>query len=284
MLKICFLNTQACSQRDALVSFLKSEHCTDVDIFAFTEVINASGVEPGDVHQAGDWTQQLAGRQILEGAVLAAHHPHRWRNIYSANNVWTPFQSEPAGKEINDAKFGNFLCLNSLLTIVDYGDRIVIRENENEYRCQKLQYAVISHDTGTYLIVSYHGMWIRRNTKGDAPEQYEQSENLLRIVRELINEYAVDKVIFGGDLNLGLNTEALRTIETSEPVPGRGTFRNLIREFKIENTRTELYRHHGLPGYEHADYVFVSLQVTVDDFQVPDMPISDHRPLILTIS
>jgi len=37
----------------------------------------------------------------------------------------------------------------------------------------------------------------------------------------------------------------------------------------------------GLWGTCHSDYVFVSLEVKVKKFEVPNIEISDHLPLIL---
>ena len=58
-------------------------------------------------------------------------------------------------------------------------------------------------------------------------------------------------------------------------------YKNLIKEFKIPTTRNEI----SWAKYENkqlfADFVFVSPDVKITNFSVPNNEISDHLPLIL---
>lgn len=62
-----------------------------------------------------------------------------------------------------------------------------------------------------------------------------------------------------------------------------------MKEFEVKTTRGSMMRKlfsqyaHSKYGFqEFADYTFVSPGVTVQSFEVPDEPISDHLPMILT--
>lgn len=87
--------------------------------------------------------------------------------------------------------------------------------------------------------------------------------------------------IIGGDFNLLPQTESVVKFEESG-------FRNLIKDFNIKTTRNLNHWNpdrdsaHGYFGrQDFADYVFVSPEVTVKNFEVPNVEISDHLPMIL---
>ena len=57
---------------------------------------------------------------------------------------------------------------------------------------------------------------------------------------------------------------------------------NLIKKYNIKTTRHKLY-----PGFENnkfADFVFVSKGIKIKNFQVPNIAVSDHLPMILEFS
>lgn len=59
-------------------------------------------------------------------------------------------------------------------------------------------------------------------------------------------------------------------------------YKNLIKEFNIEKTRSNLSPYAGKPDFQKfADYTFVSENINVTSFVVPDFEISDHLPMIL---
>jgi len=100
----------------------------------------------------------------------------------------------------------------------------------------------------------------------------------LRQSRKIINCFAglTGPKIIGGDFNLLPDTRSVELFE-------QASYRDLIKQFKIKNTRTRLAweRYPEEKKQFFADYVFVSPEVKVKDFQVPDIEISDHLPLIL---
>ena len=53
----------------------------------------------------------------------------------------------------------------------------------------------------------------------------------------------------------------------------------------IPTTRSRLNPYFGTPQEQpHADYAFVSPELQVADFMVPDVQISDHLPMILDLT
>jgi endonuclease/exonuclease/phosphatase family metal-dependent hydrolase len=80
------------------------------------------------------------------------------------------------------------------------------------------------------------------------------------------------KQILCGDFNLDLETKSVALLEEN--------LRNLIREKGIITTRHPEY----YPKYNEmpfADYTFVTNDVLVRKFEVPQEPVSDHLPMIL---
>ncbi len=82
--------------------------------------------------------------------------------------------------------------------------------------------------------------------------------------------------IIGGDFNLDLNTQSIQMFEDNGYI-------NLIKEFSIPTTRNEIAWSKYKDKQLYADYVFVSSDIKVINFLVPNIEISDHLPMILEI-
>jgi endonuclease/exonuclease/phosphatase family metal-dependent hydrolase len=115
--------------------------------------------------------------------------------------------------------------------------------------------------------------------KKDNPARIEQTKKIIKTNSEMNGPRVI-----GGDFNLLPDTHCIKMLEMEGYV-------NLIKKFDIRNTRNshawrqaqELAKN-GIPHYgkQHfADYVFVSPEIKVRNFEVPDIEISDHLPLIL---
>ncbi|MEN9557793.1 MAG: hypothetical protein RL141_162 [Candidatus Parcubacteria bacterium] len=130
---------------------------------------------------------------------------------------------------------------------------------------------------GTPLtICTVHGI-SHPGHKLDTPVRLAQSEKLLAFLAGRSGE----KIVMG-DFNLFPDTESIRMIE-------RTGLRNLIRLYDIQDTRGTLnkelhpqYAAHPGGHQRFADYAFVSQGITVHHFEVPDVPVSDHLPMMLT--
>lgn len=122
-----------------------------------------------------------------------------------------------------------------------------------------------------FNIASIHGV-SRPGDKLDNPNRIEQSKRII----EFMNKFNEAKLI-GGDFNLDFNTESIKMFEDSG-------YRNLIKEYKIETTRNRLaWDLYPNNKQSWADYLFVSPDVKVKSFEVPQNKVSDHLPLVLEI-
>lgn len=123
-------------------------------------------------------------------------------------------------------------------------------------------------------LMNIHGK-ARPGTKLDTPARIRQSRKII--------SFLADKKgpkIIGGDFNLEPNTRSVRMFK-------KARYKNLIKEFGIKNTRNRLsweqfpeeVKKYGKQYF--ADYIFVSSEVKIKAFEVPNIEISDHLPLIL---
>jgi hypothetical protein len=122
----------------------------------------------------------------------------------------------------------------------------------------------------TFCIGNLHGVWRPPKNKLDTPDRLEQSKKLI----EAINNFNGFKII-GGDFNLNPETESIKMFEEAGCI-------NLIKEFGIKTTRNE-YAWKNWPNNKQyfSDYLFVGPDIKVNSFEVPEMTISDHLPMIL---
>ncbi len=120
-------------------------------------------------------------------------------------------------------------------------------------------------------ITNFHGVWYPGD-KMDFPARIRQSENLI----EAIDKLEGPKII-GGDFNLDPDSESLMLFSESGHL-------DLISLYKVKNTRNK-YAWERFPNNKQhfSDYVFVSRDVEVRNFSVPETEVSDHQPLVLEI-
>ncbi len=121
-------------------------------------------------------------------------------------------------------------------------------------------------------IVNVHGI-VMPGDKLDTPARIVQSEKIAEFLKAVKGE----KIVCG-DFNLDPKTESIKLLEKN--------FRNLISEFRIPATRSMLNRAKYPPNEVQlfADYMFVSQGIDIKNLRVPDVPISDHLPLVLEFS
>ncbi|MGC9598995.1 MAG: endonuclease/exonuclease/phosphatase family protein [Minisyncoccia bacterium] len=132
-------------------------------------------------------------------------------------------------------------------------------------------YVEVSFRSGSLHIINFHGNWNPVN-KLDSPERIRQSQELVAFLKAKEGP----KMVMG-DFNLLPDTEGIRLFELNG-------YRNLIKDFHIATTRNRL-GWDRFPGNKqlYADYVFVSPDVAIKSFSVPDVEISDHLPMIVDI-
>lgn len=137
------------------------------------------------------------------------------------------------------------------------------------------QYVTIEINGSLLTFCNVHGI-AHPGHKRDTPERLAQSHKILDTLANIEGE----KIVMG-DFNLLPDTQSARLFEEAG-------FRNLVKECSINSTRGS---HHKIlhpefsaspEGFqEFADYTFVQPTLNVQRFDAPDIPISDHLPMIL---
>jgi len=134
-----------------------------------------------------------------------------------------------------------------------------------------LQLTELRIPSGTLLVANYHGI-ARPGTKLDSDERLDQS----RAIRRVLDAHD-GPVALVGDFNLLPETESVRLLGHN--------LCNLVIERGIPTTRSRLNPYFGTPQEQpHADYAFVSPELQVAAFTVPDVQVSDHLPMILDLT
>lgn len=134
-------------------------------------------------------------------------------------------------------------------------------------------YTEVVAPEGVFHVANVHGA-AHPGEKRDTPSRIVQSEAVIDFLRSKDGPKIV-----GGDFNLLPDTRSVRLFSEHG-------FVDMIDAHRIPTTRNrfawDLY-----PADQklyHSDYVFVSDTVTVREFAVPAVEISDHLPLILEIA
>ena len=121
-----------------------------------------------------------------------------------------------------------------------------------------------------FVVVNIHGA-PQPGNKLDTPARIKQSESIIEFLK---NKGDVPKIVCG-DFNLMPSTESVEIFE-------KFGYRNLIKDHRIPTTRNELaWAKYPDNKQLFADYTFVSEDVKVNQFVVPNILISDHLPMIL---
>ena len=165
--------------------------------------------------------------------------------------------------------YGEAIFAKKGLNIVSSGKIALFRQVYNNMGF--MQHVNIETNGKTICLVNLHGK-ARPGHKLDTPARLRQS----RLIIDFLKNKPGLKIV-GGDFNLLPETKSIRLIEDAG-------YKNLIKDFAIKATRNRL-SWEGLKRNEEkqyfADYVFASFDVKVNSFEVPNIEISDHLPMIL---
>lgn len=282
MLTCTFLNNWGGRTQSALLTYIKNQADTNA-VMAFSEVNHTNGLHTyAPINTQGDDGPIM----VNQFGVLETMLGDRFVGQFEAENAAT-YSCRDTGLIVADVQYGNALFIANHLKYVTHGSEYIFgsfgSRTETGPNSRVLQYLVCEEAGERYLIAHFHGIWIRDNTKGDAPKRIEQSARVLGILDRLAALYQTAKVVLGGDFNLDIDTMALKMLERGSSA-GNLRYRNLIREHNVTNTRTPRYRHYNdtpQPSL-YADYVLVSDAVNVEKFVADELGVSDHRPLEIT--
>jgi len=165
----------------------------------------------------------------------------------------------------NHNKFNQSTFIKNKFEIVD--SKTI---GENNSKVGLGLFTQIKTPSGVLNLCNVHGRAFPGH-KQDTPNRIRQSQLIIDFFKKLSGPK-----IIGGDFNLDFNTKSVQMFEDNG-------YKNLIKDFNISTTRNEI----AWADYEikqlFADYVFVSPDIKITNFSVPNNEISDHLPLILEI-
>lgn len=263
-MKLISLNVYGGYFFESFLSFVK-ENISDTDFFCFQEILNTPEKLPTGA------APYLRTFSELENILLGF------------TGFFFPAQDnyEPIANGKSEASCGLAIFVNKKIAIHGKGD-FFIRNQRNSFISPDI--ATFPNNVG-YVQLNIGGKILTicnvygTSTPGDkldTPERLLQSQKILDFISNQLGE----KIIVG-DFNLLPDTRSINVFEEAG-------FRNLIKEFDISTTRGSLIKKMkpelGVGEYgwqEFADYTFVSSGINPLQFSVPDLPISDHLPMVL---
>lgn len=169
------------------------------------------------------------------------------------------------GEEPKDFQFGIATYIKNTLTH-NFSKRVELLDVNRKWNDYSGRFAGgVAHviNVDGFTIINVHGLWQDLIIE-DTEAKIEESQMIIK----LSNENNAKKIICG-DFNLTQNTRPIKILNNA--------FINLIDKYNISDTRGSLYK----GSNRFADYVFVDSQIKVKSFNVPNVAISDHLPLVL---
>ncbi len=259
-MKLICLNIWGGVVKDKLLDFIKTK-LVDTDIFCFQEIFKSD-------------REQIIGKNAYSNikrdvdSVLSGFNGY----FYSTAN-----NADLEGYVDFPLYFGQETFIKKNIKVLEVGD-VFIHKKMNEFSLypngkpdfpRNFVYTVLERNGEQFLVLNVHGFWAPA-AKFDNIQRFKQSQ----IILDFIEKYDLPKVV-AGDFNLRINTKALLMLGEK--------LRNLVKEYKIQTTRSLLYDHKWRVEKDdkYADYIFVSDDVKVLDFKVLQDQVSDHLPLYL---
>ena len=250
-MKLLSLNTWAGKEFDKLIKFI-SDKSQEIDVFCFQEVFHTlTENKIVNEHYRANLFSELS--KILpdhKGYFAPAREGHGFNSPIGFQIAW-----------------GLAMFVKRSIEIKETGEVFIrgyknSKGSDNTTVPRNLQYLLFSNKGKEYTIAHFHGLW---NGKGktDTDERLEQS----RKIKNFTNEK--EKLVLCGDFNLLPDTKSLEMLEEN--------LINLIKTHKIKSTRSKLYAKLD----KFTDYTLVSKDIKVEKFEVPEVEISDHLPMIL---
>ena len=261
-MKIISLNACGGTLRAPLMDFIMRE-APSTDVFCFQEMY----------HNDAGIAEKEGTRLNLYGEITSALPDFlgTFEAVVEGKNLDIPV-AKPVNcglaiftKKLPFVAFGSVFVAGSYNTLIPEGSHVNWPT--------VLQYAEVAGPSGKFVFAHIHGLPYPGN-KLDTPDRLAQSDAIVRWVRSQKHP-----TVLSGDFNLLHGTQSIAKIEE---IP----MRNLITEYGIKNTRpvSHLLRYPEQDRQFFADYAFVSPQIKVNSFSVPDIEISDHLPLILELA
>ncbi len=266
-MKLISLNTYGARIYEPFMQFIQ-QHRADTDIFCFQEMYS----NPKENLTIGAYQPRINLFEELQ----------RQLNGFNGHMAITQDDYEIEPELAGDSHFGLSTFIRKTHN-VDTVHEFYLCNGRNTFVGGKawdtLGYNALSMTLAgdrPVTVINLHGNALPDH-KLDDPVRTEQTRRILEFCKTLNGE-----IIICGDFNSLPGIDSIVAFE-------KNGFRDLIKDHNIQTTRGSLMRElhpefeHGKYGWqEYADYVFVTPGINVTSFEVPDEPISDHLPLILS--
>ncbi len=258
-MKLISLNLWGGKIYQPLVKFVEKNNNTDV--FCFQEVYTTSSTVKG--------YKNIIRANLLEELVKLLPD---FKVFYSPEISGFDDVPDPVNFNLTVGKavfVKKNLIVNSYDDLLLYGNRSEKNLKKNfSNMAVSLQSVNVTFNDKQYLICNFHGTCYPRS-KLDTKLRLEHSKKII----ELLKEKTGYKIVVG-DFNLLPETQSIKILA--------GNMKNLIKEFNIPRTRSNLSPFFGKPNFQKfADYIFVSPELKVLNFKALKDKVSDHLPLYL---
>ncbi|MBI3984531.1 MAG: endonuclease/exonuclease/phosphatase family protein [Candidatus Levybacteria bacterium] len=259
-MKLICLNIWGGIKHDEVLEFIKQKSL-DTDIFCFQEIFKS---DKEIIISKGAYSN-------IKKEVEEALPGFRGYFYPTSNN------GDLGGYVDFPLYFGQETFIKNDIKVLDLGN-VFIHKKLNEFSLypngrpnfpRNFIYTVLEKNGKKFLVLNVHGFW-EPAAKVDNPNRFRQSQ----IILDFIEKYDIPKVV-AGDLNLRITTKALLMFDEK--------LRNLVKEYKVKTTRSNLYdaKWRVERDDKYADYIFVSRDAIIKDFKVLQDQVSDHLPLYL---
>lgn len=232
----------------AIIDFLKQE---DADIVAMQEV-----------HDAHD--EKLIDR-FRSMDVLRQQLKYPYEDFAESHILKTPEGRMPSGNGVL-SKFEITKRTKTYLFESTQDEYLDVPEQWPIFP-RILEHVSLATPAGEVNVFNMHGVW---DLDGDSPSP--QRRRMIDRTMAAVGD--APNVILTGDTNATTNNPLFRDIE-----------KQLHNVFGRELTTTFNMRRKDKPGYATAavDHMFISPSIEVVSKECPDVDVSDHRPLVVTL-
>jgi endonuclease/exonuclease/phosphatase family metal-dependent hydrolase len=167
-------------------------------------------------------------------------------------------------------KFGNLILSklplenpSTVFTNLEYIDNFDF--NLQDYNVRNFQHVIVESEGKKINIINHHGYHIHEHKQGD--------EHTLKAVHQIKDfvDTLEGPIVLAGDFNLAPTSPSIQVLDES--------LRNLSTEYGLLTTRNDL-----TSKSEVCDYIFVSNDLTINDFHMSAIEASDHNGLIADVS
>lgn len=247
-MKLICLNTWGCRVTEPILQFIK-EHSVNTDFFVLQEIINGGEgrARKGELKNAfaiiGDTLNDFSG----------------FFSEYDKDLYYSDKNADV------DYKYGiaTFVSKKHKSSILDEVCLLDKSKVWSDFSGQFAAGAATAVESAGYNIINIHGLW-QESIKADTEAKIEQSKKILDLAHK-----STEKTIICGDFNMLPDTQSIKMIADE--------YTDLIKKYNITDTRGNLYPR----KLRYADFVFMDKNIQVKSFEVPNVAISDHLPLIV---